>query len=62
MNQLLQRFDKVSGLTKADIYWYTGDIFLKQGDSRKAKGMFQRGLDEDKTHEGCKTGLAESQS
>jgi Tfp pilus assembly protein PilF len=36
-----------------------GDISLKQGDARKAKGMFRRGLDEDPNHEGCKTGMAE---
>jgi tetratricopeptide (TPR) repeat protein len=56
---LLQRFDPSVGASKADIYWYVGDISLKQGDKRKAKGMFQRGLDDDKGHEGCKTGLAE---
>jgi len=56
---LLQRFDKIGGMTKADIYWYVGDISLKQGDARKAKGMFQRGLDENREHEGCKSGLAQ---
>ncbi len=54
---LLQRFDNIAGLTKADIYWYVGDIFLKQDDKRKAKGMFQRGLDEKSDHDGCKVGL-----
>ncbi|MCP4196135.1 MAG: tetratricopeptide repeat protein, partial [Proteobacteria bacterium] len=57
---LLQRFDAVTvGVSKADIYWYVGDISLKQGDQRKAKGMFQRGLDEERGHEKCKAGLAE---
>lgn len=56
---LLQRLDDSVGLTKADVYWYVGDISLKQGDPRKAKGMFRRGLDEDPNHEGCKAGLAE---
>ncbi|MBW2276564.1 MAG: tetratricopeptide repeat protein, partial [Deltaproteobacteria bacterium] len=56
---LLQRFDPSVGATKADIYWYVGDICLKQNDTRKAKGMFQRGLDEDSGHEGCKAGLAQ---
>ena len=55
---LLQKFDKVAGLTKADIYCYVGEIQLQQGEPRKAKGMFQRGLDEDRDHEGCKAGLA----
>jgi tetratricopeptide (TPR) repeat protein len=57
---LLQRFDAATvGVSKADIYWYVGDISLKQGDQRKAKGMFQRGLDEDRGHEKCKASLAE---
>ena len=55
---LLQRFDSSAGVDKADIYWYVGDISLKQGDARKAKGMFQRGLDENNGHEGCKDGLS----
>ncbi|MBN2802685.1 MAG: tetratricopeptide repeat protein [Deltaproteobacteria bacterium] len=56
---LLQKFDSVMGLTKADVYFYVGDIQLKQGEPKKAKGMFRRGLDEDKDHEGCKSGLAQ---
>ncbi|MDD5308374.1 MAG: hypothetical protein PHU25_13720 [Deltaproteobacteria bacterium] len=55
---LLQKFDPRSGASKADIYFYVGDITLKQGDAKKAKGMFQRGLDEDAGHAGCKEGLA----
>ncbi len=55
---LLQRFDSSAGVDKADIYWYVGDISLKKGDARKAKGMFQRGLDENNGHEGCKDGLS----
>ena len=58
---LLQRFDASAGATKSDIYAYLGDISLKQGDPKKAKGMFQRGLDEDKEHDGCKAGLAKCQ-
>ena len=54
---LLQKFESAGGMTKADIYWYVGDIQLKQGDARKAKGMFQRGLDADSAHEKCKVGL-----
>jgi tetratricopeptide (TPR) repeat protein len=56
---LLQRLDPSLGMSKADAYWYVGDISLKQGDPRKAKGMFRRGLDEDPSHDGCKAGLAE---
>ncbi|MBN2718541.1 MAG: tetratricopeptide repeat protein [Deltaproteobacteria bacterium] len=54
---LLQRFDTAAGLTKSDIYCYVGEIQLKQGDARKAKGMFRRGLDEDANHEGCRAGV-----
>jgi golgin subfamily B member 1 len=56
---LLQKLDASAGATKADIYCYVGEISLKQGDPKKAKGMFQRALDEDKTHEGAKAGLAQ---
>jgi tetratricopeptide (TPR) repeat protein len=55
---LLQKVDAGAGASKADIYWYVGDVALRQGDPRKAKGMFQRGLDEDKEHAGCKVGLS----
>ncbi|MCU0665202.1 MAG: tetratricopeptide repeat protein [Myxococcota bacterium] len=55
---LLQKFDPSAGASKADVYWYVGDIALRQGDPRKAKGMFQRGLDENREHQGCKDGLA----
>ncbi|MBN2342252.1 MAG: tetratricopeptide repeat protein [Deltaproteobacteria bacterium] len=54
---LLQRFTEAGGLTKADIYFFVGDIQLRQGDPKKAKGMFRRGLDEDKDHAGCKEGM-----
>ena len=56
---LLQKFDASAGATKADIYCYVGEISLKQGDPKKAKGMFQRALDEDKEHAGAKAGLAQ---
>lgn len=56
---LLQKLEGDIGISKADVYWYVGDISLKQGDPRKAKGMFARGLDEDKDHERCKEGLAQ---
>lgn len=54
---LLQRFTTAGGLTKADIYCYVGEIQLKQGDAKKAKGMFRRGMDEDKNNIGCKEGF-----
>jgi golgin subfamily B member 1 len=54
---LLQKFDRAGGLTKSDIYCYVGDIQFQQGDPRKAKSMYQRGLDEDRNHVGCRAGL-----
>lgn len=54
---LLQRFTEAGGMTKADVYFHVGDIQLKQGEPRKAKGMFRRGLDENKDHVGCKEGM-----
>ncbi len=54
---LLQKIDPSLGVSKADLYYLVGDISLKQGDPRKAKGMFRRGLDEEPNHQGCKDGL-----
>lgn len=50
---LLQRAESPT-LSKADIYYRMGDIYMQQEDTRRALGMFQRGLEADKTHEGCK--------
>jgi Tfp pilus assembly protein PilF len=47
---LLQRLDKTTGLSKADVYYYLGEITLRQGDKAKAKGMFDRALAEDSGH------------
>jgi tetratricopeptide (TPR) repeat protein len=55
---LLQRIDPSLGISKADIYCMVGDISLRQGDPRKAKGMFRRGLDEEPNHQGCRDGVA----
>jgi tetratricopeptide (TPR) repeat protein len=47
---LLQKLDQKSGITKADVYYYLGDLSMKQGDKPKAKSMLQRALAEDKNH------------
>jgi tetratricopeptide (TPR) repeat protein len=47
---LLQKLDAKSGITKADVYFYLGDISAKQGDKSKAKSMLQRALAEDANH------------
>ena len=49
---LLQRAESPI-LSKADIYYRMGDIYMQQNDSRRALGMFQRGLEADKNHEDC---------
>lgn len=50
---LLQRSESTL-MSKADIYYLMGDIYMQQNDARRALGMFQRGLEGDKNHEGCK--------
>jgi uncharacterized protein HemY len=47
---LLQKLDADAGITKADVYYYLGDLSAKQGDARKAKSMLQRALAENKEH------------
>jgi tetratricopeptide (TPR) repeat protein len=47
---LLQKLDADSGIQKADVYYYLGDIASKQGDPRKAITMLERALAEDRGH------------
>lgn len=47
---LLQKLDADSGIQKADVYYYLGDIAAKQGDPRKAITMLERALAEDRGH------------
>ncbi|QQR89100.1 MAG: hypothetical protein IPJ88_12865 [Myxococcales bacterium] len=56
---LLQRLDEKSGITKADVYFYLGDIASKQGDSLQAKNMLKRALAESPGHERAKEKLTE---
>jgi tetratricopeptide (TPR) repeat protein len=48
---LLQKLDPDSGIQKADVYYYLGDIAAKQDDARKAITMLERALAEDASHE-----------
>jgi tetratricopeptide (TPR) repeat protein len=48
---LLQKLDASSGIQKADVYYYLGDIAAKQDDKRKAITMLERALAEDAGHE-----------
>jgi tetratricopeptide (TPR) repeat protein len=47
---LLQRLEPDSGIQKADVYYYLGDIAAKQDDPRKAITMLERALAEDRGH------------
>jgi len=55
---LLQKLDEASGIGKADVYWYLGDILERQGDPKKALGMYERGIEADRTHAGNKEAVA----
>ncbi|MGB5694044.1 MAG: tetratricopeptide repeat protein, partial [Polyangiales bacterium] len=48
---LLQKLEPESGIQKADVYFYLGDIAAKQDDPRKAVTMLERALAEDPSHE-----------
>ena len=47
---LLQKLEPDSGIQKADVYYYLGDIAAKQDDERKAINMLERALAEDAGH------------
>jgi tetratricopeptide (TPR) repeat protein len=56
---LLQKLEPDSGIQKADVYYYLGDIAEKQGDARKAITMLERALAEDPGHEQASELLAQ---
>jgi tetratricopeptide (TPR) repeat protein len=47
---LLQKLEPDSGIQKADVYFYLGDIAAKTDDQRKAITMLERALAEDAGH------------
>ena len=47
---LLQKLDDDAGITKADVYFYLGDLAHKDGDQRKAISMLERAVTEEKGH------------
>jgi pentatricopeptide repeat protein len=57
-SMVLQNIDPSLGISKADVYFYLGQIHVQLGENAKAKGMFQRGLDADPNHEGIKQAMA----
>jgi tetratricopeptide (TPR) repeat protein len=56
---LLQKLEPSSGIRKADVYYYLGDIAARQDDKRKAITMLERALAEDKSHDQASQLLAQ---
>ncbi len=56
---LLQKLEPSSGIRKADVYYYLGDIAARQDDKRKAITMLERALAEDASHEQASQLLAQ---
>jgi tetratricopeptide (TPR) repeat protein len=48
---LLQKLDKDAPISKADVYFYLGDISRQQGDAPKAISMLERAVAEQASHE-----------
>jgi pentatricopeptide repeat protein len=49
-SMLLQNLDPSVGVTKADVYLQLGLIHAQAGETQKAKGMYERGLELDPQH------------
>ncbi len=59
---LLQKLGPDAGITKADVYFYLGDISAKTDDKRKAISMLERAVAEDPSHAEAAALLAELKS
>jgi tetratricopeptide (TPR) repeat protein len=55
---LLQKLDRDAPITKADVYYYLGDISRQQGDAPKAISMLERAIAEQASHERARQLLA----
>ncbi len=55
---LLQRLDDGAPITKAEVFYYLGEVSHRQGDDKKAIQMLERALDNDKNLEKAKELLA----
>ncbi len=56
-SMVLQDIDPELGLSKADVYFHLGRIHAALGEDRKAKGMYQRGLEIEPSHGELKAAL-----
>ncbi|MET0339843.1 MAG: tetratricopeptide repeat protein [Polyangiales bacterium] len=59
---LLQKLDRDAPVSKADVYYYLGDISHQQGDRPKAISMLERAIAEQASHERAKSLLASLRS
>ena len=55
---LLQRLDRDAPISKADVYYYLGEISRQQGDPQKAISMLERAVAEQASHERAKSLLS----
>ncbi|MDB4986545.1 MAG: domain protein putative component of TonB system, partial [Myxococcaceae bacterium] len=55
---LLQKLDRDAPISKADVYYYLGDISRQQGDKPKAVSMLERAIAEQSTHAQARALLA----
>jgi tetratricopeptide (TPR) repeat protein len=56
---LLQRLDAGTGISKGEVFYYLGEISIKQGDKAKAVQMFERAIENDPALERARTKLTE---
>jgi tetratricopeptide (TPR) repeat protein len=56
---LLQKLDAQSGITKAEVFFYLGEISDKQGERAKAIQMFERAVETDNTLAKARERIAE---
>ena len=59
---LLQKLDSNAGITKGEVFFYLGEISMKQGDKTKAIQMLERALENEPALAKAKTRLAEWKS
>ncbi len=56
---LLQKLDTNAGISKGEVFFYLGEISMKQGDKTKAIQMLERALENEPQLDKAKTRLAE---
>lgn len=54
---LLQKLDGDVGISKGEVFFYLGEISMKQGDKAKAKQMLERAVENEPTLDRAKAML-----